>query len=60
MPYHIKIEKVYGFKNLIRWTNVLRVQNVSLQRVDTSASIGNIKGEVLDRINDAIKATHIF
>lgn len=59
-PHHVKIEKVYGFKNIIRWANVLRLINVSLQRVDTSASIGNIKGADLDRINDAIKKTHVF
>lgn len=58
--YHVKIEKVYGFKNMIRWTNVLKVQNVSIQRVDCNASIGNIKGYVLNEINEAIKKSHIF
>ena len=61
-PYHVRIDKVYGFKNLIRWANVLKMQNVSLQRVDisASASIGNVKGEVLNQINMAIKNTHIY
>lgn len=59
-PYHVKIEKVYGFKNLIRWTNVLKLKNVSLQRIDINASVGNVKGEVLNEINKAIKNTHIF
>ena len=59
-PHHVKIEKVYGFKNITRWANVLRLINVSLQRVDTTASIGNVKGADLDRINDAIKKTHVF
>lgn len=58
--YHVKIEKVYNFKNIVRWVNVLKIQNVSLQRVDFNASIGNIKGNVLDGINDAIKISHIF
>ena len=58
--YHVKIEKVYGFKNMERWTNVLRLQNVSIQRIDTTASIGNVKGTVLDAINDALKISHIF
>ena len=58
--YHVKIEKVYGFKNMIRWTNVLKLQNVSIQRVDFNSSIGNIKGSVLNDINDALKKSHIF
>ena len=58
--YHVKIEKVYGFKNMERWTNVLRLQNVSIQRIDMTASIGNVKGTVLDAINDALKISHIF
>jgi uncharacterized protein YifN (PemK superfamily) len=59
-PYHVKIEKVYNFKNIVRWANVLKIQNVSLLRVDFSASIGNIKGEILDEINKAIEKSHIF
>ena len=59
-PYHVIIEKVYNFRNMVRWANVLRIQNVSLQRVDFNASIGNVKGEVLNSINDAIKISHIF
>lgn len=59
-PYHVKIPKVYGFKNMVRWCNVLKIQNVSIQRVDTSASIGNVKGQVLNDINAAIQLTHIF
>ena len=43
-----------------RWTNVLRLQNVSIQRIDMTASIGNVKGTVLDAINDALKISHIF
>lgn len=59
-PYHVKVEKVYSFKNMIRWVNVLKIQNVSVQRVDCNASIGNVKGEVLNDINAAIKVSHIF
>lgn len=58
--YHVKIEKVYNFKNMVRWVNVLKIQNVSLQRVDFDGSIGNVKGEVLNIINEAIKISHIF
>lgn len=58
--YHVKVEKVYGFRNMVRWTNVLKLQNVSIQRVDTTASIGNVKGYVLNDINNVLKKCHIF
>ncbi len=58
--YHVKVEKVYGFRNMVRWTNVLKLQNVSIQRVDTTASMGNVKGDVLNDINNALKKCHIF
>ena len=58
--YHVKVEKVYGFRNMVRWTNVLKLQSVSIQRVDTSASVGNVKGKILDDINIALEKSHIF
>ena len=58
--YNVKVEKVYGFRNMVRWTNVLKLQNVSIQRVDTKASMGNVKGDVLNDINNALKKCHIF
>lgn len=58
--YHVKVDRVYGFTKMVRWTNVLKLQSVSVQRVDTSASIGNVKGKVLDDINAALKKSHIF
>ena len=58
--YHVRVDRVYGFTQMVRWTNVLKLQSVSIQRVDTSASIGNVKGKVLDDINAALKKSHIF
>jgi mRNA-degrading endonuclease toxin of MazEF toxin-antitoxin module len=55
-PYHVQIPRVYGFKNMERWTNVLKVQNVSIIRIDFLASMGNVKGEVLNQINKALAA----
>ena len=46
--------------DITRWTNVLKLQNVSIQRIDENSSIGNVKGDVLDAINDALKKCHIF
>lgn len=58
--YHVKIDKVYNFKNMVRWTNVLKLQNISVQRIDFKSSIGNVKGHVLNEINEALKKSHIF
>lgn len=57
--WHVEIKKVYGFKNMTRWVNVLRVVSVSVQRIDFSASIGNVKGEVLNDINEALEKSRI-
>lgn len=58
--FHVKVDKVYGMTDITRWTNVLKLQNVSIQRIDENSSIGNVKGDVLDAINDALKKCHIF
>lgn len=52
--YHIKIDKVYNFTNIERWCNVLKIQNISILRIDTNATIGNVKGAVLDNISKAL------
>lgn len=58
--YHVQIDKIYNFKDMERWVNVLRVKQVSIQRIDFNSSIGNIKGYILDKISEAIKETYIF
>lgn len=51
---YAEISRVYSFKNVKRWANVLNTIPVSIQRFDFSATIGNIKGPELDKINDAM------
>lgn len=58
--YHVQIDKIYNFKDMERWINVLRVKQVSIQRIDFNSSIGNVKGHILDKISEAIKETYIF
>lgn len=53
--HHVKIEKVHGFADMERWCNVLKIQNVSIMRIDTSATIGNVKGHILDNLREALK-----
>lgn len=58
--HHRKIEKVYGFSNMVRWCNILKIENVSLMRVDIAAAIGNVKGHVLDDINVALRENSLY
>ncbi len=57
--FHVKIDKVYGFKNIIRWANVLKIVNVDIQRVDFTCSIGNVKGNILNKVNNALDRNKI-
>lgn len=52
--HHVKVDKVYGFSTMDRWCNVLKIQNISIIRIDTTAAIGNVKGYVLDAIGAAL------
>lgn len=57
--FHVKIDKVFGFKNMIRWANVLKIVNVDIQRVDFTCSTGNVKGVILDKVNNALDRNKI-
>ncbi|ACV64574.1 transcriptional modulator of MazE/toxin, MazF [Desulfofarcimen acetoxidans DSM 771] len=57
---YVEVDKVYGFKNITRWCNVLNTMPVSLQRFDFNSFSGNIKGKILDRLNDAIKRSSLW
>ncbi len=57
---YVRIEKVYGFAEMPRWTNVLNTMPVSIQRFDFNSAIGNIKGWELDKINDAMMNTGLW
>ena len=58
--FHVRIDKVYNFAEMQRWANVLRIKDVSINRIDFNASIGNVKGKDLDNINIAINKSRIF
>ncbi|MBO8129795.1 MAG: type II toxin-antitoxin system PemK/MazF family toxin [Peptococcaceae bacterium] len=51
---YVEVDRVYGLKRMKRWVNVLDIRPISLQRFDFSSS-GNVKGYILDRINNALK-----
>jgi mRNA-degrading endonuclease toxin of MazEF toxin-antitoxin module len=58
--YHVKINRVYGFKNITRWVNILRIQPISLHRIDFHSNTGSVKGSVLNNIRTAINTVGIY
>lgn len=57
---YVKVNRVYGFKKMTRWVNVLNIMPVSIQRIDFDSNIGDVKGIVLDEISEAIKKSGIL
>lgn len=51
----VEIPFVYDFPYMKRWLNVLRMQCVSIQRIDFDNRIGRIKGKYMDKINEALR-----
>ncbi|MGZ0051335.1 type II toxin-antitoxin system PemK/MazF family toxin [Brevibacillus gelatini] len=56
---YVEIDRVYNFKKLRRWVNVLNSMPISIQRFDFS-TVGNIKGYELDKINAAMKKSGLW
>lgn len=56
---YVEIKRVYNFKGMKRWVNVLNAMPVSIQRFDFSSK-GNIKGWELDNITEAIEKSGIW
>jgi len=57
---YIEVDRIFGFKNIPRWVNVLNIMPKSIQRVDFTSPIGNVKGYVMDEISNAIKKSGIL
>ncbi|KNY25017.1 type II toxin-antitoxin system PemK/MazF family toxin [Pseudobacteroides cellulosolvens] len=57
---YVEIMKVYNFKNVRRWVNVLNTIPISVQRFDFNSSIGNVKGTELDNINAGMKKSGLW
>lgn len=51
----IQLNKIFGFKDIIRWSNITRMKKVSILRVSFSGSIGAINGNDLNIISEKIK-----
>ena len=57
--YHVKVDKVYKYEPMTRWANILRIRDISIQRIDFESTIGDVKGKILDDISEAIKISGI-
>lgn len=53
--FSVQIEKVYNFPLKQRWTNVLRIQPVSIQRIDFRSRVGSVNSRVMEAISQKIK-----
>lgn len=51
----IQLNKIFGFKDIIRFGNITRIRKISILRLDFSGSIGSITGQDLDIISEKIK-----
>lgn len=56
---YVEVDRVYNFKNIRRWINVLNAVPISILRFDYS-KIGNIKGYELDKIKEVGKRNSIW
>jgi mRNA-degrading endonuclease toxin of MazEF toxin-antitoxin module len=57
---YVEIPKVWGFRNMTRWVNVLNATPISIQRIDFSGNRGNVKGPDLDNINKAMEKAGLW
>lgn len=52
--FNVPIDKVYNFPLKKRWTNILRLQPVSIQRIDFLNRFGSVSNSVLKDISNKI------
>lgn len=57
--FNVQIDKVYNFPLKKRWANILRIQPVSIQRIDFLSRFGSVSNSVLKDISDKISTNGI-
>lgn len=50
----IELSKINGFRNMLRWARITRMQKISMLRVNFSGTIGTLNGIDMDIIADKI------
>ena len=51
----VQIDKIYRFKDMIRWANITRMKKVSILRLNFNGTIGKVDGKYLSTINEKIR-----
>ena len=54
--FNVQVDKVYNFPLKKRWTNILRMQPISVQRIDFYSKCGSISNGTLNNISNKIKS----
>lgn len=54
--YNVKIDKIYHFPLKKRWTNILRMRSISIQRIDFKSKFGSVSKETLNAISNKIRS----
>lgn len=52
--FNVQIDKVYNFPPKKRWTNILRIKPISIQRIDFKSKFGSVNNAVLRNISSKI------
>lgn len=52
----IELDKINGFKNMLRWARITRMKKISILRLNFSGTIGTLDGNYMNNISDKICA----
>lgn len=52
----IELDKINGFKNMLRWAKITRMKKISILRLNFSGTIGTLNGNYMNSISDKICA----
>lgn len=50
----VQLDNIFGYKNILRWSNITRMKKVSVLRLNFSGSIGSIDGKYMNLISQKI------
>ena len=51
----IQFDKIFGFREMIRWARITRMKKVSILRVNFLGTIGAVSGQHMNSISNKIK-----
>ena len=50
----IELEKINGFRKMLRWARITRMKKISMLRVNFCGTIGTLDGKDMNNISDKI------